>query len=127
VSDDLLALIPLLFGVGLIPVAGVPMARMAATGVLERNGVAGIRTRHTQASDAAWAAGHAAALPRVSRTVPVAITTVVATVITTVLGGSGWGAAVGVTGLLVETVVLVSAAGVANAAARKAAFPGAEG
>jgi len=89
--------------------------------------VAGIRTRHTQASDAAWAAGHTAALPRVSRTVPVAVATVVATVITTVLGGSGWGAAVGVTGLLVETVVLVSAAGVANAAARKTTFPGAEG
>lgn len=119
-SDDLLAVIPLLFGVALIPTVGVLVTRMAAEGNIARNGAAGIRTRHTQASDAAWVAGHTAALPRVSATVPIAVGTVLATGATTLLGGSGWGVGVGMVGFLAETVVLISATGPANAAARHA-------
>ena len=126
-SEDLLALIPLLFGLVVIPAVCVPMTRAAAGGALDRNGLVGIRTRHTQASDAAWVTGHAAALPRVGRTVPVAALTVVAAVVGAVLGGSGWGVVVGLTGLLTEAAVLVSATGRANTAAREAAAPPADG
>lgn len=38
------------------------VARAAASGRLGRNGVVGIRTRATQASDEAWRAAHAAAV-----------------------------------------------------------------
>lgn len=119
-SDDILALIPLLFGVVLIPTVGVLVTRMAAEGNMARNGAAGIRTRHTKASDAAWVAGHAAALPRVSATVPIAVGTVVGAGAATLLGGSGWGVGVGMAGFLAETAVLISATGPANAAARQA-------
>lgn len=37
--------------------------RMGASGEMGRNGAVGIRTRATKRSDAAWRAGHAAALP----------------------------------------------------------------
>ena len=72
-SDDTLAVIPLLFGVVLIPTVGVLVTWMAAEGNVVRNGTAGIRTRYTKASDAAWADGHAAALPRVRATVPISL------------------------------------------------------
>ncbi|MCA1185304.1 MULTISPECIES: SdpI family protein [unclassified Saccharopolyspora] len=38
--------------------------RLSSRGTLRRNHFVGIRTRATQASDAAWAAGHRAAEPR---------------------------------------------------------------
>ena len=43
------------------------VTRMGASGDMGRNGAVGIRTKATQRSDAAWHAGHAAALP-VART-----------------------------------------------------------
>jgi hypothetical protein len=121
VSDDGLALIPLLFGIGLLPVVCVAVTRMAASGGVVRNSAAGIRTRHTQASDAAWAAGHAAALQRVATMVPVAVGTVVLAVAVTVWGGIGWGVAVGMAGFLTQVAVLIWATGAANAAAARAA------
>jgi hypothetical protein len=48
--------------------------QLAAWGLLKRNGWIGIRTRPLMASDEAWRAGHAAALPALRRTcLPVAI------------------------------------------------------
>ena len=119
-NDDILALVPLLVGVVLIPTVGVLVTRMAAEGNIARNGAAGIRTRHTKASEAAWVAGHAAALPRVSTTVPIAVGTLVAAGAATLLGGSGWGIGVGMAGFLAETAVLISATGPADSAARQA-------
>ena len=119
-SDDILAVISLLFGVVLIPTVGVLVTWMAAEGNVVRNGTAGIRTRYTKASDAAWADGHAAALPRVRATVPIAVVTVVAAAVAALLGGGGWGVGVGMAGFLVEVAVLISATGPANAAARDA-------
>jgi len=77
VSDDALALIPLSCGSGLLPGVCVPSTRRAASGRVDRNNVAGIRTRHTHASGAAWVAGHAAALLRVATMAPVVVGTVV--------------------------------------------------
>ena len=65
-ESDLLALVPLLSGVVIVAVASLAVTGMAADGGLARNGAAGIRTRHTRASDAAWQAGHVAALPLVT-------------------------------------------------------------
>ena len=48
------------------------VTRAGATGGMGRNGAVGIRTRATKRSDAAWRAGHAAALP-VARTACLAI------------------------------------------------------
>lgn len=50
-----------LIGVVLIAVIHGPGTREAARGEVGRGGPMGIRTRHTQASDAAWQAGHVAA------------------------------------------------------------------
>ncbi|MCC5671419.1 SdpI family protein [Kocuria rhizophila] len=44
------------------------VTRMGASGEMGRNGAVGIRIKATKRSDAAWRAGHAAALP-VARTV----------------------------------------------------------
>lgn len=120
-SDDSLALIPLLFGIGLLPAVCVPLTRMAASGGVDRNSVVGIRTRHTQVSDAAWVAGHAAALPRVKTMVLVAVGTVVLAVVVTVWGGIGWGVAVAMAGFLIQVAVLIRATGAANEAAAGAA------
>lgn len=119
-SEDAISLVFLFFGVVLLPAVGVPVTRMAAAADLARNGAAGICTRHTQASDEAWMAGHRAALPRVRTTVPVAAATVVAAVGAGVVGGDGWATAVGLAGLVVETIVLASSVRPANAAARQA-------
>lgn len=119
-NDDALSLISLLFAVVLVPVVCVAVTRSATEGNLVRNGAAGIRTRHTRTSDAAWKAGHAAALPRLRRTVPVAVATVPAAVAVQLIAGGVWGTVVGLLGFAVQTIVLLSAAGRANAAARAA-------
>lgn len=66
-------LIGLIGGIGLILLGGVVwgVTAFGADGRLPRNGWAGIRTGATGASDAAWRAGHQAALP-ISRTTGVA-------------------------------------------------------
>lgn len=58
-------LIGLFAGVALGLIGGVIWAvtAAAANGRLARNGSVGIRTRATRSSDAAWRAGHQAALP----------------------------------------------------------------
>lgn len=61
--DQVAGLGPLLFSVVLVAVLCIVFTRMAATAKLDRNGSAGIRTKHTTASDPAWRAGHAAVLP----------------------------------------------------------------
>lgn len=120
-GDEAIGMIPLLFAMIMIPVVSVAMTRSAAEGHLTNNAFGDIRTRHTRASDAAWQAGHAAALPRVQQTVPVAVVAVLAAVAVQVIAGGVWGTVVGGLGFVVETAVLVSAVGPANAAARAAA------
>lgn len=119
-SEEAAALIPLVLGVLMVPLVMVPLTRMAADGELGPNSAAGIRTRHTCASPEAWIAGHAAALPRLKATVPVALLTAGSSIAAQVVGGGAWGVGVGLAGLLVELAVVVSALGPANAAARAA-------
>ncbi len=45
----------------------------AATGPVERNGMAGMRIKATQRSDAAWRAGHVAALRVTRRVLPLVV------------------------------------------------------
>ncbi|MFI6823259.1 SdpI family protein [Micromonospora sp. NPDC050187] len=123
-DSGIVGLVPLLFGVVAVPLVCVAVTRAGATGRLERNGAVGIRTRDTQVSDAAWQAGHAAALPMVTRTVWVAVVAVVLAVATHVAAGVPWAVLVGMAGLTVESVLLVLAAGAAGRAARATAQPG---
>ena len=53
-TDEIAGLVPLLFALMVLPAMSVPVVRWAAEDSLGRNGSAGIRTRHTQASDEAW-------------------------------------------------------------------------
>jgi hypothetical protein len=116
-----MALIPLALSVVLVAVVIVVVTRMAAEGRLARNGSAGIRTRHTQASDAAWVAGHAAALPAVRRAVPLAVVTLVLMGAAYATLGEGWGIGAGLLGLAAQTAVLFQGAAAANRAARSLA------
>ncbi|MFT2708353.1 SdpI family protein [Clavibacter zhangzhiyongii] len=90
----------LLLAVAALLVLGT--TQLAAWGVLRRNGWIGIRTRPLLASDAAWRAGHRAALPALRGTcLPVAI----GGVIGSVAAGAGmnsvasWGALLLVAGI----------------------------
>lgn len=56
-----------------LPLVTVPSTYLAASGKLKRNGMVGLRIPSTMASDAAWRAGHRAAVPIMWLTVPVAI------------------------------------------------------
>lgn len=60
-------LMGILGGLGLVMVGGsyLVVAKQGAVGLIGRNGSVGIRTRKTQASDAAWDAAHRAAAPLV--------------------------------------------------------------
>lgn len=119
-GEEAVALVTLLFGVVLIPAAVLPLTRQAAVGQVEPNDVMGIRTRHTRASPEAWVAGHAAALPRLQKSVPVALTTVVASILAQLIAGGASGMVVALTGFMIETAVLISAVGPANRAAKAA-------
>ncbi|MFE0589797.1 SdpI family protein [Micromonospora echinospora] len=117
-DQELLGLTPLLFGVVVVPLICVAVTRAGADGRLKRNGAVGIRTRDTQASDAAWQAGHAAALPVVTRTGWIAVGAFVLAVATHVAAGAPWSVLVGLAGLTGELVVLVLASVTAGRAAR---------
>ena len=66
-------LLGILGGLGLFMTGGtyLMIAKQGALGLIGRNGAIGIRTRKTQASDAAWDAAHRAAAP-LMRTVGIA-------------------------------------------------------
>lgn len=119
-TEEIAALVPLLFALVVLPAMSIPVVRWAAEGSLGRNGSAGIRTRHTRVSDEAWAAGHAAALPVVQKMWPVAAVGLPAALVAQVLGGGYTGTAVAVLALICEIVVLLRSAGTANRAARAA-------
>lgn len=111
--------LPPLFGVILVAVVCIAMTHSAASGTLSRNGSAGIRTRKTQASDAAWLAGHRAALPIVKWIGVVAVvSTLAALLVQWQLGGQS-GVIVALGGMLVEVLVLLYASKAANVAASR--------
>ena len=117
-TEEIAGLVPLLFALVLLPAMSIPVVRWAAEDALGRNGSAGIRTRHTKASDEAWAAGHAAALPVVRQMWPVAAAGLSIALAVQVLGGGYTGTAVAAVALVCEVVVLLRSAGAADCAAR---------
>lgn len=117
-DPELLGLLPLLLGVVTVPLVCVGVTRSAAQGRLARNDVVGLRTRHTRASDAAWQAGHAAALPLVTRIVPTAAGTVVLSVVAGFVVDLAAATVVGLVGFSAEVAQLLVAARTANRAAR---------
>lgn len=119
-SDDLAAravLVVVMAGTG---VGLLAMARSAADGRLRRNGLVGIRTAATMASDEAWLAGHVAA-ERPSRWAGWAA--IVAAVPALLPVDVGVGIAASLAGCAVVLTLVVRAAVVAGRAAR-ASTPG---
>ncbi|WP_304661715.1 SdpI family protein [Arthrobacter sp. zg-Y238] len=101
-----------------MPGACVAVTRQAAEGLIGANGAVGIRTRYTKMSDAAWVAGHRAALPVVKKMWPVAGFGLSAAVAVQLLAGGPTGHGVALLALVFQTVVLIRAAAAANRAAR---------
>lgn len=97
------------------------VSKAGARGDLPRSGAVGIRTKATKLSDAAWAAGHGAAVP-LTRKISL-LTSVVALVI--ILLGitveAGWVTAVGIVPFGVVILGMIPVVQAANAAAREAA------
>jgi hypothetical protein len=117
-TDEIAGLVPLLFALVVLPAMSIPVVRWAADDALVRNGSAGMRTRHTKASDEAWAAGHATALPVVRQMWPVAAAGLFIVLSVQVLGGGYTGTAVAAVALVCEVVVLLRSVGAADRAAR---------
>lgn len=94
-----------------------------AVGAVEPNSVVGIKTRATQASPAAWEAGHRAALPWTKRTViaSVAVSMTGALVLATSSGtrATAVGTVLTLSGFVVLVVGVLIVARVANKAARE--------
>ncbi|MCC9175609.1 SdpI family protein [Arthrobacter sp. zg-Y179] len=117
-AEELGGLIPLLLILILLPGVCVAVTRQAAEGLIGANAAAGIRTRYTKMSDAAWAAGHRAALPVVKKMWPVAVFGLLAALAVQLLAGGATGNGVASLALVIQTVVLIRAAAAANRAAR---------
>lgn len=119
-DSSLGSVVLMLFSVALIAIICISMTHMAAHGKLDRHGSAGIRTRHTQASDVSWQKGHTAALPLIYTTGWVAAITIPIAIATQLTLGEPWGILTGLAGMLCEVATLLLAARVANQAARSA-------
>jgi len=63
-TGDVIWLAGVAVGMALLGLLVVWLGRACERGTLRRNGLVGIRTPDTMASDAAWLAGHQAAAPR---------------------------------------------------------------
>lgn len=120
-GSEIAGLVSILFAVVLVAATCIWATRAGAKGELTRNGTVGLRTRHTQTSDSAWQAGHAAALPLMTQTVWVAVITIVLAVLVQLSFGGQWGILVGLCGMAVEVIVLLVATRAANRAAKDAA------
>ncbi len=119
-SEEYVALTILLLTLVFLPAVCLFVTRQAAEGLIGRNVAAGIRTRHTQASDEAWAAGHKAALPALRKMMPVACIGMITALTAQVLVGGQAGPLIAFAALIAQTVVLFHSTALANAAARTA-------
>ncbi len=119
-SEEYVALTILLLMLVFLPAVCLFVTRQAAEGLIGRTAAAGIRTRHTQASDEAWAAGHRAALPALRKMMPVAGIGMIAALTAQVLVGGQAGPLIAFAALIAQTVVLFRSTALANAAARTA-------
>ncbi|HTQ21963.1 SdpI family protein [Mycobacterium sp.] len=98
----------------LVAAVSIVTAHCGASGKLPRNQAVGVRTPGTMASDAAWRAGHRAAIPVMWLTVPGAMAGSAALMLT------GLGArALGWIPIAVLVPILLAAAVVADKAARR--------
>lgn len=117
-SEGTIGLAFLLFTLVLLPAVCVFVTRQAADGSINRNAAAGIRTRYTQASEEAWTAGHAAALPVVKRMWIVGVAGILIAVSVHFLVGDQAGPVTALVALIAQTVILFGSAAAANRAAR---------
>lgn len=118
-SEEALGLIPLLFSVVMLAPLCIGITRAAAAGRLLHNGGVGIRTRKTTRSQAAWQAGHAAALPIINHLWWMAGATVTIAVLVQWQAGGSWGIVAGLAGMGAEVAILMHAAKAAGHAAER--------
>lgn len=102
----------------LLPVLSITAIYCAASGLLPRNHIAGIRTPSVMASDAAWRAGHRAAIPVIWLTAPVALA---GTAVAVIMPNPGLVRLAVLATSAAFVAILLSCAVVANRAARRAA------
>jgi hypothetical protein len=119
-SEEYVALTILLLTLVFLPTVCLFVTRQAAEGLISRNVAAGIRTRHTRASDEAWVAGHRDALPALRKMMPVAGIGMIAALVAQVLVGGQAGPLIALGALIAQTVVLFRSTALANAAVRTA-------
>lgn len=117
-TNGIAGLVPWVFALVMLPAMCIPVVCWAAADARGRNGLAGIRTRHSRASDEVWVAGHAPALPVVRQMWPVAAAGLSIALAVQVLGGGYTGTAVAAVARVCEVVVLLRSAGAADCAAR---------
>jgi hypothetical protein len=110
------------FGLVLIAVLTELTARATAGGDLPVNGLLGIRTAATKRSEAAWRAGHAAALPALHVTAVAALVGAAVTLVVALLGPDADGVTTVVLLLAyaIVVVLLLWSTRAATAAARRA-------
>lgn len=112
----------LLIGVVVLTLVCGSIASASAKGALPRNGAIGIRTKATKSSDAAWDAGHRAAVPMMRWTTwfGVLMTMVTAAAVIVLRPGEepGWEVTAPILGFAGVSVGLMAAGVVANRAAK---------
>ncbi|WP_088286229.1 SdpI family protein [Kineosporia sp. A_224] len=104
-------------GLAVLAAALLATARAIAADRLPHNGVVGIRIPATYRSQAAWRAGHRAALPWLRAASAVAAAALVAAVLVASAGSPGAGLVVALTGYGLVVAVLLAATLVAARAA----------
>lgn len=112
----------LLIGVVVLTLVCGSIASASAKGSLPRNGAVGIRTKATKSSDAAWDAGHRAAVPMMRVTtwfgVLLTVVTIVAVIILRPGEEPGWEVVAPVVGFAGMFLGLVAAGVIADRAAK---------
>ncbi len=112
----------LVIGVVVLAMVCGSTASASAKGTLPRNGAIGIRTKATKSSDAAWDAGHRAAVPIMRWTTWFGLLMTAVTVIAVIVlhpgDEPGWEVSAPILGLLGVFAGLMAAAVFANRAAK---------
>ncbi|GLD00578.1 hypothetical protein Mkiyose1088_24440 [Mycobacterium kiyosense] len=101
----------------LVPMLSITVIHCAASGLLPRNQIAGIRIPSVMASDTAWRAGHRAAIPVIWLTAPVALA---GTVVAAMIPNPGLAGLPVLASCALSIAILIRSAVVANRAARRA-------
>lgn len=120
---ELISVLPFMFGLLIMASAAAVLAPAMADGRLPRNGVIGLRTRHTMSSDAAWHRGHVAAAPWLKAAGRIGWVVLPAAAALCMFQLAGWAFAVTAVGYAAFICLILVSTRRANAASREAGGP----